>query len=123
MPAVTPEGEDSPKWSATIAARMEDNKPVPKPEFNTEFGSLTPRKTVLLKDYDPTTGWTPLHAEGAGRWLTLHAEGWQVANARVNCDRPGVPGHTVPLTSPSTWILPLATRSEGSEEQRCELTY
>ena len=29
--------------------------------------------TVLLKDYDPTTGWTPLHAEG-----------WQVANARFN---------------------------------------
>ena len=83
--------------SATIAARMEDNKPVPKPEF----GSLTPPKMVLPKDYDPTTGWTPLHAEG-----------WQVANARVNCDRPGVPGHTVPLTSPSTWILPLATRSE-----------
>ena len=58
---------------------MEDNKPVPKPEF----GSLTPPKMVLPKDYDPTTGWTPLHAEG-----------WQVANARVNCDRPGVPGHT-----------------------------
>ena len=78
-PAMTPESEDSPMWSATIAARMEDNKPVPKPEF----GSLTPPKTVLPKDYDPTMGWTPLHAEG-----------WQVANARVNCDRPGVPGHT-----------------------------
>ena len=38
---------------------------------------------MLLKDYDPTTGWTPLHAEG-----------WQVANARFNRDRPGVPGHT-----------------------------
>ena len=34
-------------------------------------------------DYDPTTGWTP-HG----------AEGWQISNARVNCDRPGVPGHT-----------------------------
>ena len=43
----------------------------------------TPPKTVLPKDYDPTTGWTPLGAEG-----------WQVSNARVNCDRPGVPGHT-----------------------------
>ena len=52
---------------------------MPKPEF----GSLTSPKTVLPKDYDPTTGWKPLHAEH-----------WHVANARVNCDRPGVPGHT-----------------------------
>ena len=79
VPAVTPEGEDSPKWSATLAARMEDKEPMQQPYF----GCNTPPKTVLLKDYDPTTGWTPLHAEG-----------WQVANARVNCDRPGVPGHT-----------------------------
>ena len=43
----------------------------------------TPPKTVLPKDYDPTTGWTPHGAEGR-----------QVSNARVNCDRPGVPGHT-----------------------------
>ena len=78
-PAMTPEGEDSPKWSATLAARMEDKEPMQQPYF----GCNTPPKTVLLKDYDPTTGWTPLYAEG-----------WQVANARVNCDRPGVPGHT-----------------------------
>ena len=90
---------------------MEDNKPVPKPEFNTEFGSLTPRKTVLLKDYDPTTGWTPLHAEGAGRWLTLpmqRAGRWPTLASTATAQA----CLGIPLTSPSTWIRPLATRSE-----------
>ena len=49
VPAVTPEGEDSPKWSATLAARMEDKEPMQQPYF----GCNTPPKTVLLKDYDP----------------------------------------------------------------------
>ena len=36
------------------------------------------------KDYNSESGWTPYRAEG-----------WQLANARVNCDRSGVPGHTM----------------------------
>ena len=101
VPAVTPEGEDSPKWSTTLAARMEDKEPMQQPYF----GCNTPPKTVLLKDYDPTTGWTPLHAEG-----------WQVANARrwptLASTATAQACLGIPLTSPSTWIRPLATRSE-----------
>ena len=78
LPAITPEGEDTPKWSATVAARMEDKEPVRQPDFGCE----TPPKTVLPKDYDPTTGWTP-YSHG------------NPFNARLNCDRPGVPGHSI----------------------------
>ena len=82
----TPDGADTPKWSAVVAERMEDKKSITQPDFGEpDFGEPeTPPKTVLPEGYDPTTGWTPLGAEG-----------WQVANARVNCDRPRVPGHSI----------------------------
>ena len=48
-----------------------------------EHEAETPPKTVLPEGYDPTTGTTPLGAEG-----------WQIDNHRLYTDRPGVPGHT-----------------------------
>ena len=36
VPAKTPDGEDSPKWSATVAARMEHEEPIPRPDFGSQ---------------------------------------------------------------------------------------
>ena len=86
----TPDGDDTPKWVATLAARKEVTTPKARqegasPTAQPLFGPPeTPPKTVLPEDYNPETGNTPLHGEG-----------WQMTHARVNCDRPGVPGHSV----------------------------
>ena len=55
-----------------------------------EVLSVTPKKTVLPDDYDATTGNTPPGWEGS----------WMEVNARVNCDRPRVPGHTSSTSIP-----------------------
>ena len=36
IPSKTPDGEDTPKWSAMVAARMEDEDPVPQPIFDSQ---------------------------------------------------------------------------------------
>jgi len=36
VPAVTPDGEDTPKWSATVAARMEDEELIGQPDFGSQ---------------------------------------------------------------------------------------
>ena len=43
----TPSGEDSPKWSAALAARMEAPEPIAQPDFG-DFGS--PDKTSPAKE-------------------------------------------------------------------------
>ena len=95
-PACTPEGEDTPKWSAILAQRMDSDSPIAQPLFGPPE---TPAKTILPEDYNPETGNTPLHGEG-----------WQMTHARVNCDRPGVPGHSVD----NPYCLATPTRANAS---------
>ena len=80
-PAVTPDGEDSPKWIATLASRTEDGSNIVTPVSAPP--DETPPKTVLPWNYDSTCGRSPPFGEG-----------WQVVHTRVNTDRPGVPGDT-----------------------------
>ena len=56
VPACTPEGEDSPKWKATLAEREEGESPFAQPDFGQ---AETPDKTVLPDDYKAETGCTP----------------------------------------------------------------
>ena len=80
--APTPDGDNTPKWSATLLARgMQDTNAIQQPDFGVPE---TPDKTVLPADYDVTSGWTPPGWEGT----------WQETNARCNTSRPGVPGHS-----------------------------
>ena len=79
--APTPDGEDTPKWSATLSARMQDKNAIKQPDFGE---SETPDKTILPADYDPTSGWTPPGWQGT----------WRETSARCDTSRPGVPGHT-----------------------------
>ena len=74
VPPRTPEGEDSPKWLATLdkEAGVDEHR---QPVFP------TPDKTIFK--HNPVTGDTPLHMPA---WYQEH---W-----RVNRDFPGVPGHT-----------------------------
>ena len=53
VPAVTPEGEDSPKWSKTLAAHMEDNMPIAVLDFDDEV------ETPFKKHKAPESGSTP----------------------------------------------------------------
>ena len=84
VPACTPEGEDSPKWKATLAEREEGESPFAQPDFGEPE---TPDKTVLADDYKAETGCTP-------------HDDWRILNHRVNCDRPNVPGHTSTPSKP-----------------------
>ena len=58
---------------------------------STSQAGVTPKKTVLPKDYDPSN--TPPGFEGT----------WREHNARLATDRPLVPGHT---STPSKWPGP-----------------
>ena len=55
-PACTPAGDDTPKWKATLAERMEGESPIAQPDFGQ---AETPDKTVLPDDYKAETGCTP----------------------------------------------------------------
>ena len=84
--APTPDGEDTPKWVATLAGRQEDAEGFPQPNFGevsadkaNNVGEETPDKTVFT--HNTTTGHTPCHMPG-----------WMQLNYKINCDFPGVPG-------------------------------
>ena len=57
-PACTPAGDDTPKWKATLAERMEGESPIAQPDFGQQEAE-TPDKTVLPDDYKAETGCTP----------------------------------------------------------------
>ena len=80
VPACTPEGEDSPKWTATLAEREEGESPFAQPDFGQ---AETPDKTVLPDDYPAETGCTPPTDLAH---LTYHH--------RLNHVRQGVPGES-----------------------------
>ena len=71
MPCVTPDGDDSPKWVATLAARKEGAAPMARqenscnhrthlrmlggPDFNTQPGVKGWRESSPIKLYPPTS--------------------------------------------------------------------
>ena len=75
VPPKTPEGEDSPKWLASLdtEAGVDEHR---QPVFE------TPDKTIFK--HNVVTGDTPLHMPG-----------WYQEYCRVNRDFPGVPGHSL----------------------------
>ena len=61
--APTPDGEDTPKWTAQQAQLEDDDERIGQP--NISDVEKTPTKSKLPEGYDPTTGHTPLGAGGA----------------------------------------------------------
>ena len=83
----TPSGDDTPKWTATVAAQAQvaqdlDVEPMRQPNFEAEAAPPeTPAKTTFpYAEGERESGMTPYCAEG-----------WQQANARVAMyyDEPG----------------------------------
>ena len=87
--AGTPEGEDSPKWKETLAARQEDaplmaqqegGSPLAQPNFD------SPKKTFT---HDKSSGITPPDVRGEERdrvqAILRASKGWETAH-------PGIPG-------------------------------
>ena len=80
----TPEGEDSPKWAQTLAARqeaqLESASPLAQPDFN------SPKKVFA---YDKSSGITPPDVRGKERGrvqaVLRASKGWEDAH-------PGIPG-------------------------------
>ena len=80
----TPEGEDSPKWTQTLAARqeaqLESASPLAQPDFN------SPKKVFA---YDKSSGITPPDVRGKERGrvqaVLRASKGWEDAH-------PGIPG-------------------------------
>lgn len=77
--APTPEGEDTPKWSGIMQARMENEEIGRQPDFSEKETFVSPEKTVFV--HDVVSGVTP---DGA--------PAYRQTNTRVNMQHPGVPG-------------------------------
>ena len=87
---MTPDGEDSPKWSETVAARMEDKMPIKQPDFEAQE---TPAKKKKF-DHEVESGITPPEKDlppGPDRdrlqAILRGSKGWEDSH-------PGVPGKT-----------------------------
>ena len=86
LPPGTPEGDDSPKWTHTLAVRqaeLESASPLAQPDFN------SPKKIFT---YDKSSGITPPDVRGKERGrvqavlgLGAPSKGWEDAH-------PGIPG-------------------------------
>ena len=89
LPPGTPDGEDSPKWKETLAARQEDaplmaqqegGSPLAQPNFD------SPKKTFT---HDKSSGITPPDVRGEERdrvqAILRASKGWETAH-------PGIPG-------------------------------
>ena len=87
--AGTPDGEDTPKWKETLAARQEDAPPMAQQEGESPLAQPnfdSPKKTFT---HDKSSGITPPDVRGEERdrvQATLRAsKGWETAH-------PGIPG-------------------------------
>ena len=80
IPAITPEGDDTPKHMVAAAQHVAAMEGIPQLSFGnveteTEANFMSPPKSIFTHDRE--TGMTPC----------------QGYNARVNAPHPGVPGH------------------------------
>ena len=64
--ARTPEGEDSPRWSETVASRMESDAALAQPVFDDPASPSSDVETPF-KGHDASSGLTP-HGERSFAW-------------------------------------------------------
>ena len=93
IPAMTPEGEDTPAWTARMLAEGEVGEPPRQLDFSNVKMTATPPKTVFTHNVE--SGLTPDGALGSSQ-----------TNLRVNMRHHGVPGlsaedHVYPATPSS----------------------
>ena len=106
IPAITPEGDDTPKHMVAAAQHVAAMEGIPQLSFGnveteTEANFMSPPKSIFTHDRE--TGMTPC----------------QGYNARMNALHPGVPATVRSL--PSTLQRPLGSRSEEAALGRAEL--
>ena len=87
--AGTPDGEDTPKWKETLAARQEDAPPMAQQEGESPLAQPnfdSPKKTFT---HDKSSGITPPDVRGEERdrvqAILRASKGWETAH-------PGIPG-------------------------------
>ena len=128
--APTPDGEDTPKWTAQQAQLEDDDERIGQPNFSDV--EKTPTKSKLPEGYDPTTGHTRVRC----RWRRSAQRPCEARDGRVlqlattccaallsdelsfdlasgSCDRPSVPGHTsTPSKPPGPWFVDTPPRGD-----------
>ena len=92
-PPVTPEGEDTPKWKATLAARQECASPMARqqgasPMAQPKFDDEEPQVVTPFKDHvAPSSGSTPLGESSFNHRIHLRISGGPDFNSQ-----PGIKG-------------------------------
>ena len=75
VPAKTPDGEDTPKWAATVAARMQLEEPVRQPEFDSpdknKKRARTPDSRGSSSSYAASSSFSPSEDPEAVKFFGL----------------------------------------------------
>ena len=89
LPPGTPDGEDSPKWKETLAARKEDALPMAHQEGASPLAQPNFESPKKIFIHDKSSGITPPDLRGEERdrvqAILRASKGWETAH-------PGIPG-------------------------------